>query len=208
METTTWAALAASLPEDICAESREAIRAATAPARHAARVQATRDVAIAEAKRLAGDGYEGSAWAAAALLRLDLAGIGGECGLGWESGGATLRAPCFRVLGSGRWRAADGEAYRAAAAAAADALDPEGTVLVRLYAADGYVWVDSGEGHRLATFDATWAPWIEAEARRLLQREAYALLASSEFPGHELKRADALLRWALSVQRAAVEVAS
>lgn len=52
---------------------------------------------------------------AAALLLLDLVGVGGRAGV---EGVGTARLPCFRRLGRGRKQAGDGEAYMAAAQAA------------------------------------------------------------------------------------------
>jgi hypothetical protein len=49
------------------------------------------------------------AWA---LLEADLFGVGGRHGL---EGAGTARAPWASTLGSGRWHAGDGDAYRAAA---------------------------------------------------------------------------------------------
>lgn len=93
--------------------------AKTGPARHAGRVAATRAAALAAA---------GTAWSLAdTLLWLDLAGIGGQRGyLGHTCGqGSTARMPWARALGSGRWQAADGLAYRAAATEARAALAEE-----------------------------------------------------------------------------------
>lgn len=47
------------------------------------------------------------------LLLLDVCGLGGERGTGWN--GRTERYRLFSKLGKGRWQASDGDAYRVAA---------------------------------------------------------------------------------------------
>ena len=92
----------------------ELVLKCTAPARHMARVNATVAAAMAAA--------DGSAPQAAILVASDLVGQGGQRGWGALSAGwgmaQSARAPWAAGLGSGRWQAADGAAYRAAGQAA------------------------------------------------------------------------------------------
>lgn len=95
---------------------------ATAPARHASRVQAAMEAALARADEIPHGDFEERVWATARLLYaaifcfLDWAGWGGPKGIG---GHATGRVPCFRRLGKGRKQARDGSAWSAAIAEAA-----------------------------------------------------------------------------------------
>jgi len=118
MTTTppTWASIAAQVT-DLGEEDREALRRLTAPARHAWRVEQT---IVAAAAAIPGTPCRALQ---AALVALDLHGTGGNAGCG--SGAtetASLRAPWARGLGRGRWQAADGRAWRAAAEEALGAL--------------------------------------------------------------------------------------
>lgn len=104
--------------------ARQLIVSATAPARHQRRVEKTLAAAIREVLLRWGPGRDVEAAAAvtevpraavAAVLALDLHGIGGPLGAGGD-GRQTDRL--LSELGSGRWHASDGPAYRAAAEAA------------------------------------------------------------------------------------------
>lgn len=83
----------------ISGPAQELVLKYTAPARHAARVEATRKVAV------------GTKVPIISLL-LDLTGVGGRLGL---EGIGTARLAPFRELGKGRKQARDGGAYMAAA---------------------------------------------------------------------------------------------
>lgn len=86
--------------------SADLIWRAGAPARHQQRVERTKAAALEAAG--------GDTPLAIILLSLDLHGVGGKLGV---SGGATRRL-LHGGLGSGRWNAGDGAAYRAAAESA------------------------------------------------------------------------------------------
>lgn len=92
--------------------SADLIWRAGAEARHKARVASTKEAALA----MAG----GETPLAIILTAIDLHGVGGRLGV---SGGATRRL--LRGLGSSRWNAGDGAAYRAAAESAIAALAAE-----------------------------------------------------------------------------------
>jgi len=96
-------------------EALDALRKLTAPARHAWRVVETRRAAEAEIARieLSVPGDDMHEPIVAALLTLDLHGLGGPANCG-GSGSGTTRCAWARGLGSGRWFARDGGAYRGA----------------------------------------------------------------------------------------------
>lgn len=103
----TWASIERSLP-NLGREELDALRRLTAPARHAWRCQQT----VEAAKAAIGPGAEHGF--VAALIALDLHGLGGVANAGGSSAG-TARASWARGLGKGRWNASDGPAWRAAA---------------------------------------------------------------------------------------------
>lgn len=104
----TWASIEESLPPEMGHEDREALRRLTAPARHAWRCQQT----VVAGLSALGDRAEHAL--VAALIALDLHGVGGPSNAG-GAGSGTLRARWARSLGKGRWQASDGGAWRAAA---------------------------------------------------------------------------------------------
>ena len=91
---------------------------ATAHTRHTTRVWLTQSAALQSAADGDPLGLDDRArWAKAwALVQLDLAGVGGPPG---GPGAATRRMEWAQSLGTARWHAADGGAWRAAALAAA-----------------------------------------------------------------------------------------
>ena len=106
---------------------REAIIAAHGAERHASRVAATRAAARAWLER---DESEASDREIEILIHLDLGGVGGR---GGYEGGATRRIPYAATLGSGRWHACDGAAWRAAAEAAISGSAPPTLEELRRY---------------------------------------------------------------------------
>lgn len=87
-------------------QTTEALRRATAWARHARRVRVARETAMEAAR--------GERAVAALLLAIELNGAGGPGGLG-GAGCATERMPFASVWGKGRRHASDGAAWDAAA---------------------------------------------------------------------------------------------
>lgn len=121
-------------------DALEALRKLTAPARHAWRVAETRRAAEAEIARigLSAPGDDMHEPIVAALIALDLHGLGGRANCGGYGSGTT-RCTWARGLGSGRWQAGDGGAYHGAATHILACLD--GWPLTAL---GRYVVVDSG----------------------------------------------------------------
>jgi len=141
----TWASIEASL-STLSAEDREALRRLTAPARHAWRVERT----IAAAAAVPGHPCRAMQ---AALIALDLHGVGGTAGCGsGPSQTSTLRAAWARGLGKGAWQATDGRAYRAAAEEA----------LCRLVATELEARRAAASVEVSSPPDLTTAGWIEA----------------------------------------------
>jgi len=153
-----WAGLDDGPALQLCVE-------AGASWRNNLRVEATLETALAAAGNRC-------RLTAAFLLTLDVRGVGGEMGLG----GASARMPWARGLGSGRWHATDGEAYKSAALQAIGRLCPKDQHIIAAPDMEG-IWVGwSGED---GMAHLTWAwfrarglcPWIEAELRRAVLRE-------------------------------------
>jgi hypothetical protein len=163
MVMVTWKDLRSRL-SGLDAETAVSVRRVTAPVRHELRVEAT--LLAARDGRSDAD--------AALLLAADLNGVGGPAGAGGP-GGASRRIPVFSHLGKGRWRASDGEAWRAAGAAA----------LLRMrmvWTADETLALENDEGggrhHPTATIPGMPEPWDRAFALAMV-REGHALIAQN-----------------------------
>lgn len=139
----------------------ELVVKATAPARISWRESETLRAA-GEGENPASTGYRARC---AARLRIDIAGVGGILD---AEGRGTDRMPQFRSLGTGRWQASDGEAWRAAAEGALGGLMRDGGVSYLAIELRGnrVVLVDS-QGAACGHF-AGLAPlrWLRAEATR------------------------------------------
>ena len=161
----TWAQTRERLGLPAEGPATELARRVTAPARHEARIAAT----IAAATDAA---CSAAAVGAAALILADLVGEGGPLGCGFLLGtGRTARAGWAAGLGSGRWQAADGEAYRAAARAALSALAVDGGYTLRLAAGGPVLYAGTDEGGsalvaRGAVIRAAFVAVVENDARR------------------------------------------
>jgi hypothetical protein len=179
----TRAAMAAHLATlGVVGAAADALLRETAPARHAARVEA----ALAAAR--AYDEFERGDAIALAILLADAMGVGGRDGV---EGAATLRHPALRSLGSGRKQATDGPAWSAAIAEALARLANEmGPVSITPHSGMLTLWggADGGWVLGLAPEDAT----VPAEWRRTIIREGLRRAAGLagwfrdlpvEFPG-------------------------
>ena len=93
--------------------AQEFLVAATAPSRHALRVDAVKAACVPYAPSLGGDDRNAVVW----FALLDHVGVGGALGV---TGDGTDRVPIFRALGTGRKQARDGAAWTSAIAAARD----------------------------------------------------------------------------------------
>lgn len=116
MSCPTWETLRQQAADaGLSYTAQELLRKRTARDRHQARVAATLEAAVVA---ISGDCLPATYWQwclVAALLAIDLNGVGGPSGCGHAEGtGATVRMRFFAGLGSSRWHARDGGAYRAA----------------------------------------------------------------------------------------------
>ena len=154
-------------------EAIELARRLTAPARHAARVEA------AKAAARAATGNHG-AGAPAVLCLVEAGGIGGRAGCGTLLPGerATVRLPAFSELGKGRHQAGDGPAWTAAIAQAGQEfaridgpVDAELVLRPALVPAlsPGYV-VELASGSTVIGRAVVPPPWLAAVARRAIAR--------------------------------------
>jgi hypothetical protein len=157
----TRAAMAAHLATlGVVGAAADALLRETAPARHAARVEA----ALAAAR--AYDEFERGDAIALAILLADAMGVGGRDGV---EGAATLRHPALRSLGSGRKQATDGPAWSAAIAEALARLANEmGPVSITPHSGVLTLWGGADGGWVLGLVSDGVVP---AEWRRTIIRE-------------------------------------
>lgn len=158
----------------VTGEAAQAVVRETGEARNAARAAATWAAAFDAAEAFA---PESPILGAFAVMILDAAGVGGRDAC---EGLATRRLPPMSRLGSGRWQATDGGAYRAALERAlwsglresyGDAYQP----LVLEGGAEG-LSVEGGmselrhaEWFAVSQFPADWLPWVRCVAREGLR---------------------------------------
>lgn len=177
----------------------EIVRRATAPARHEARIEAT----LAAVRSHLGDDAINPAAVVAELIA-DLNGVGGPFGAGM--GAATWRRPWARALGSGRWQAADGWAYMAAAVEALHRSHQGSRVTVapagRRVAVVLSRWDEAAGG--LAETSRAFVEdrdpsWADALARRGLLIAVGELITSANDPLDFLRWEGAVAEWAAVV---------